>query len=213
MSGPPSTKISEGPARGPSATPSGGEIADALGEARVLAADRLGDARPAVLRGPALALAAQPPAQGAVAEHARDTRGQGAGIALGDQQPRHAVAHRALQTAHPGGNDGAAAGHRLQRHHPERLVVRGQHRDVGGDVPVAQALLRLRADEADGVAEAERGGAAAATMRRSSAMRRAGSRSAATPAPFLRAPSVWNICTSGTPQRARSASPTTPESQ
>ena len=114
-----------------------------------------------MLRGPALALAAQPPAQGAVAEHACDARGQRAWIALGDEQPRHAVAHRALQTAHPGGNDGAAAGHRLQRHHPERLVVRGQHRDVGGDVPVAQALLRLRADEADGVAEAERGGAAA----------------------------------------------------
>src|SRR5882762_7820201 len=137
------------------------QITDALGQRRVLAADRLGDARPAMLRGPALALAAQPPAQGTVAEHARDARGQRAWIALGDEQPRHAVAHRALQTAHPGGNHGAAAGHRLQRHHPERLVVRGQHRDVGGDVPVAQALLRLGADKADGVAEAERGRAAA----------------------------------------------------
>src|SRR6266850_1957806 len=157
----PSVGESEGPARGPSATTSSSQIGYALGQRRVLAADRLGDARPAVLRSPALALAAQPPAQGAVAEHARDARGQRAGIALGDEQPRHAVAHRALQTAHPGGDDGAAAGHRLQRHHPERLVVRGQHRDVGGDVPVAQALLRLRADEADGVAEAERGRAAA----------------------------------------------------
>src|SRR5437588_2435205 len=101
---------SEGPARGLSATPSGGQIADALGQRRVLAADGLGDARPAVLRGPALALAAQPPAQGAVAEHACDARGQRAWIALGDEQPRHAVAHRALQTAHPGGDHGAAAG-------------------------------------------------------------------------------------------------------
>src|SRR5207248_8358113 len=76
---------SEGPARGPSATTSGREAPDALGQRRVLAADRLGDARPAVLRGPALALAAQPPAQGAVAEHACDTRGQRAWIALGDE--------------------------------------------------------------------------------------------------------------------------------
>src|SRR5688500_14227028 len=106
-------------------------------ERGVLATDGLRHARPAVAGGPADALAAKPPSQRAVAEHPPDRRRQRTGIALGHQEAGQPVADGRLQPADAGGDDRAPAGHGLEGHHTEGLVVGRQHGGVGGDVVVA----------------------------------------------------------------------------
>src|SRR2546422_5100309 len=103
-------------------------------ERRVLAADRLGHARPPVLRGPPDAFAPDAPAQVGIGDQRRDAVGERLDVALGDEEAGHAVANRRHEAAHAGGDDGAPACHRLEGDHSERLVVRRQHGDVGGDV-------------------------------------------------------------------------------
>src|SRR5207302_1256943 len=55
-------------------------------EARVLAADRLRHARPAIPRRPPHCLAPQAPAEVGVGEHARDRAGEGVGVAVGHEE-------------------------------------------------------------------------------------------------------------------------------
>src|SRR2546425_1265153 len=124
-------------------------------QARILPADGLGHARPAMARRPADALASHAPAEVRIAEHRVEAAGQRLGVAVRNQEPGDAVPDRGGQAAHARGDDGARAGHRLQGHHPERFVVRGQDRRVGSDVIGPQRLLGLGADEAHGVAQAQ----------------------------------------------------------
>src|SRR6266508_3776441 len=130
----------------------GGGVFD---EGGVLAADGFGDARPAMLGGPAHAFAAQAPAEIRVVQHALECISEHRRIVIRHQDAGDAIAHGRLQPAHARGDDRAATGHRLQRHHAERFVVRGQYGRVGRHIPGAQPLLWLGADEGDRVAEVE----------------------------------------------------------
>ena len=82
--------------------------------------------------------------------------GQGDGIALWHEVAGRAVLDRGLQPAHARGHDGAAAGHGLERHHPERLVRRRHDRGVGRGVEEPEPPLRLGAQEVHTILEPER---------------------------------------------------------
>src|SRR5918997_1329812 len=81
-------------------------------------------------------------AQVLVGEQAQEAAGEGLGILGGDEVPGFAVGDARFYAADPGADDRLGAGHRLQRRHPERLVVRHCDRDVTGAVVAAELFLR-----------------------------------------------------------------------
>ena len=76
--------------------------------------------------------------------------GEGHRIALRDEVAGDAIAHGRGEAARPAmPTTGLAHGHGLERDHAERLIVRRQHRDVGGDVVLAEHVLGLRPEKAN----------------------------------------------------------------
>src|SRR5207247_872474 len=84
-----------------------------------------GDRRPAVGLGYLPGLLAQTAAERFIRQQEVETFGERLRAAPGDQIAGAAVLHRLLEPAHARGDYRYAAGHRLQRHHPEALVIRG----------------------------------------------------------------------------------------
>src|SRR5437867_1542408 len=126
-------------------------------ELGIEAAHRLRHAGPAMLRGPAGGLGAEPVARPAIAEQAGQALRQCRGIALGHEMAGHAVLDRGGEPAHAGCHHGAAAGHGLERHHAEGLVIGGHDRRLRRGVEEPEPALGLGAEEADAPRESERG--------------------------------------------------------
>src|SRR5215831_4707257 len=84
-------------------------------ELRVQTAYRLGDAGPAMLRGPAHRLRAHAIPLATIAEQLLEAAGQRFGITLGHEVAGHAVPDRRGEPTHARRNHRAPAGHRLER--------------------------------------------------------------------------------------------------
>ena len=93
-------------------------------------------------------------AQVVVGEQRFQPLGEGLRAAPRDQVPGLAVADGVLQAADAGGDDGRAAGQRLDRDEAEALVVRGDDADVGGAVVLRQRVAIDGVDEVDAIARA-----------------------------------------------------------
>ena len=77
------------------------------------------------------------------------------GVARAEAQAHVLVRHHLAQAAGVGHEAGAARGHRLERHQPERLVDRGHHRQVGDPVERVQHVVADPAEEGAVLVEAE----------------------------------------------------------
>ncbi len=82
-----------------------------------------------------------------IAQQQGESVAQGFRVAIGNRITGHPILHKVAKSSHLRGDHRRAAGHRLQRHHPKRLIQRWHHQRLRRGIIIWQGILPAFAEK------------------------------------------------------------------